>query len=104
MLILELQCNVLDEAARIHPDSWWWIKADGCDLVSGISESTNGQWSGDVNTDEDVLKELYEKYQKKLEFVRNIGIEDRSLIDCIDVIKQQVVDDIKFITTSEMII
>ena len=29
----------LEEAHKIHPASRWWIKADGCDIVSGPGES-----------------------------------------------------------------
>ena len=35
-----VQVSVLDEASRTHPNVWWWIKADGCDLVEGLGEST----------------------------------------------------------------
>ena len=40
---------MLDETARLHPNTWWWIKADGVDLVSGLGESVRGEWSGDVD-------------------------------------------------------
>ena len=43
--------SVLDEAAKLHPDTWWWVKADGVDLVCGLGESMRGIWSahGDVD-------------------------------------------------------
>ena len=37
--LIILQTYVLDEGAKHHRDSWWWVKADGCDL-SGLAEST----------------------------------------------------------------
>jgi len=29
--------NVLDETAKVdsNQDSWWWLKADGCDVLKG---------------------------------------------------------------------
>ena len=42
MPFIILQTNVLDEGAKHHRDSWWWVKADGCDLISGLAESTRG--------------------------------------------------------------
>lgn len=95
----------MDEAARIHPSSWWWIKADGCDIVSGIGESVSGQWSGDVNMDEDALKKCYEKYQEKLDFVKKMGLGPRENNDIFQEdlasIKVQTIDDVRFITSSK---
>lgn len=45
----EIQTHSLDEAAIQHPDVWWWIMGDGCDVVSGLGESTRHIWSGDVD-------------------------------------------------------
>ena len=44
----DVQTIALDEAAQAHPESWWWLKTDGCDIVKGLKESTKLQWSGDV--------------------------------------------------------
>jgi len=41
--------NVLDEAAKLNHDTWWWLKVDGCDLIKGLKESTKLMWSGDVD-------------------------------------------------------
>ena len=40
---------MLDEAAKHHPNPWWWLKADGCDITSGLAESMRGVWTGDVD-------------------------------------------------------
>lgn len=40
---------MLDEASKHHPNTWWWLKADGCDVVSGLAESMRGTWSGYVD-------------------------------------------------------
>ena len=61
MLFLILKTHVLDEEAKHHPNSWWWVKADGCDLISGLAESTRGVWSGDVDHN-DALNKQYQEY------------------------------------------
>lgn len=98
-----LQMSVLDDAARVHPSSWWWIKADGCDLVSGLCESVSGEWSGDVNLNQEVLDSAYKKYKERLEWVMHLGLEERrgDLEGDIEILWCQVTDDIKFITTSK---
>ena len=32
VVIFKQQEAVLDEASQTHPNAWWWVKADGCDL------------------------------------------------------------------------
>lgn len=97
------QMSVLDEAGRVHPNSWWWIKADGCDIVSGLSESVSGEWSGDVNLNEGVLDTLYKEYKERLEWVMSIGLRNGkdNLEEDLDLIWHQITDDIKFIGTSK---
>ena len=58
-----MQSNVLDEAAAFHPHSWWWVKADGVDVVEGLGESTRMEWSGDVDLDDGQLQQQYEAYK-----------------------------------------
>ena len=43
----------------------WWIKADGCDLVKGLFESTKGEWSGDVDLNSGNVLRL---------FIQNVGL------------------------------
>lgn len=43
----------------VHPDSWWWVKADGVDLVPGLGESMRREWSGDVDLNDGSLQEQY---------------------------------------------
>lgn len=91
---------VLDEAVKVHPNSWWWVKADGCDLTSGLSESVNGKWSGDVNIDQEALNKLYQAYQDKLSFLKKIGTkDDKTFQDDLVKIETETVDDIKLINS-----
>lgn len=48
---------------------YWWIKADGCDVVEGLSESMSKVWSGDVDLADGELEKTYEAYRKRLNFV-----------------------------------
>ena len=67
----------MDEAHRTHPNAWWWVKADGCDLVSGVCESTKLEWSGDVDLNDGDLQKLYEVYRRRLAFIVGVGVGDR---------------------------
>ena len=49
-----------------HPTAWWWLKADGCDLVKGLKESVKLQWSGDVDLNDGQLQKQYEEYVSRL--------------------------------------
>ena len=31
--------HVLNVAAKHHPNEWWWLKGNGCDLVVSLGES-----------------------------------------------------------------
>ena len=49
----------LDEASRLHPNARWWIKADGCDIISGLEESLRLEWNGDVDFGTSEVHVLY---------------------------------------------
>ncbi len=49
----------LDHAVEVHPEAKWWIKADGCDIVSGLEESVRLEWNGDA------VQELYHMYRTR---------------------------------------
>ena len=51
-----LQFHILDQASQAQPDVWWWIKADGCDVLPGLGESVSGIWSGDVDHNNGALQ------------------------------------------------
>lgn len=61
--------EVLREGKRVHPDAWWWVKADGCDIVSGLKESTKKEWSGDVDLNNGEIHELHSQYIDSLRFL-----------------------------------
>ena len=69
---------MLDQAASIHPNSWWWVKADGVDLVSGLGESMRMEWSGDVDLNGGSLQQKYNAYIQRLDFIKGLGLDERS--------------------------
>ena len=68
---------MLDEGAKHHPQEWWWVKADGCDLVAGLAESMKGLWSGDIDLDDGDLQEQLKQYNDRL-----LSIQDLKFSDC----------------------
>ena len=70
-----VQCSVLEEATCAHPNAWWWIKADGVDLLSGLGESVTGEWSGDVDLNDGSTQQLYKSYRKQLDFLDGISVK-----------------------------
>jgi len=94
---------VLDEAKRAHPNAWWWIKADGADLLSGLGESVRGEWSGDVDLNDGSTQQLYTNYRQQLDFLDGISIkvDDCNLKQDVEMLKLQTVKDIDFISASE---
>lgn len=71
----------------------WWIKADGCDLVEGLSESTSKIWSGDVDLADGEVQKDYEAYVERLAFVETVGLPPRSS-------RQEIADDLQFLKTN----
>lgn len=59
----------------VHPDSWWWVKADGVDLVPGVGKSMR-EWSGDVDLNDGSLQEQYNAYIQRLDFIKNLGLDE----------------------------
>ena len=56
----------MDEASRVHPNTRWWIKADGCNIISGLEESTRLEWNGDVDFGTSEVQILYKVYCDRL--------------------------------------
>ena len=104
-----VQTFVLDEACRTHPNAWWWIKTDGCDLVSGLCESTKLEWSGDIDLNDGQLQKMHENYRQYLTcltFVSGIGLEDRwnptLIMEDLSTCNKQLAEDVLFIVTSKL--
>ena len=71
------QTHILKTAAESDPNTMWWIKGDGVDVVMGLKESVRGEWSGDADLSDGKLKYLYQKYKHKLQVAASIGLKER---------------------------
>ena len=83
----------LEDAHRIHPSARWWVKADGCDIVSGLEESLRNVWHGDVDLGTGELQVKYQKYLDRLKRIQSIVT--LSVQDVLCVLLQEKVDLIK---------
>ena len=96
-----LQETVLDEVSAAHLYSYFWIKADGCDIVKGLNESVSGNWNGDVDLNDGKLQLQFDKYQQKLKFVENIGLPPCHKKEQVSLdlhVENEIVLDVSFIT------
>lgn len=95
--------TILDEAVRLLPDAVWWLKADGVDVVSGISESVCLEWSGDVDFNDGELQRTRAEYLNRLEFIENIGMEHRRRDDWVQqdlaTLELEIKDDLNFLSS-----
>ena len=98
---------MLDEAHRTHPNAWWWVKGDGCDLVSGVCESTKLEWSGDVDLNDGDVQKAYEVYRQRLTLIDGVGLGDRLtpalILDDLTTCSHQLAEDTLFISRGTQI-
>lgn len=70
-------------------------------MSAGISESTKGIWSGDVDLNDGVLQAKYKEYVDRLSFMKSIGLSDREtkqqLMEDMGMCVEQISTDIAFI-------
>ena len=69
--------EALKKVKEAHPQSQWWIKADGCDIRKGLRESMRGIWSGDEDLGDGSLHVLFNEYKARCSFVKCIGTSAR---------------------------
>ena len=60
---------------------WWWIKADGVDVVKGLGKSLRLQLSGDVDLCVGELQKQYQLYRKRLVFIQALATTSSHLLD-----------------------
>ena len=89
--------KVLDEAASCNPGTWWWLKADGCDIVKGLKESTKLYWSGDVDLVDGALQKQYKAYKQRLEETKEIGGRRQSTAQDLDSALSSLSKDLEFV-------
>lgn len=95
---------MLDQAASIHPHSWWWVKADGVDVVPGLGESMRMEWSGDVDLNDGKLQQQYSSYIEQLDFIRklSLGGDHSKLLEDLLSLHEHLGSDLKCINTCKL--
>ena len=63
------------KAKQSNPTGRWWIKADACDVRSGLRESMRQEWSGDEDLGSGDLQRLYQEYKSRYSSVRKLGTQ-----------------------------
>ena len=102
MYLTALQVTVLDDAAKHHPDAWWWLKADGCDINQGLQESLQRQWSGDVDLNDGSLQKQYNDYINRIGQAKKLGLERHQVDDQLDLLLSDFTKDLKFINSGNL--
>ena len=94
--------TVLDEAVRSHPSSWWWLKADGCDINEGLKESVRTKWSGDVDLNDGSIEKQYNAYQTRLKEIGRIELVDvNGINDQLAALLENLTKDLEFVYSGE---
>ena len=102
--------TTLDEACKSHPNARWWIKGDGCDIISGLEESVNYEWNGDIDLGDGRLQALYQTYKDRLKRVKdlqlNIHVQNQRnlILESLACEERSLPQDITFITNGKIII
>lgn len=93
---------ILNEAVRLLPDAVWWLKTDGVDVVSGISESVRLEWSGDANLNDGEVQKVRAAYLNRLKFIENIGMNKSNgqLQHDLTVLENELKEDLTFLSAS----
>ena len=92
---------MLDAAASAHPNSWFWVKADGVDVVAGLGESLRLQWSGDVDLNDGELSKQYQLYRSRLAFVGALTSTSTRLLDNLEKLHGELATDLVYIVKSK---
>ena len=72
---------ILKKLATLNADSRWWIKGDGTDVLKGLWESVSGEWAGDVDLNDGELRQMYDQYKEKINWVQKIGLQSHGIED-----------------------
>lgn len=74
--------KTLTEVHRLLPKARWWIKADGCDVISSLEESQRLVWNGDIDLGDGTCQKLHQEYLDNLDDVEKINFDgtDRQVI------------------------
>ena len=102
-----MQTLLLDSASKANPNTIWWLKGDGCDIVPGVCESVDLKWSGDIDLNTGELQVAYQAYRSRLTLISEIGLKTRQarsiVVEDLRKVHQQLLDDKDFATRGKVI-
>ena len=90
----------MDEAKRLQQNAEWWIKADGVDVVSGLSESVTLQWSGDVDLNNGMVEKMHNPYLKRVKYIiehTRLSKDPEDLNHGFQRLRKDLFDELKFV-------
>ena len=93
----------MDAAASAHPNSWFWVKADGVDVVAGLGESLRLLWSGDVDLNDGELSKQYQQYRSRLAFIGALTSTSIHLADDLGKLHRELATDLDYVVKSKFI-
>lgn len=93
---VDVQLEALKQVQRNNPNGRWWVKADACDVRSGLRESVRGEWSGDEDFGSGALQLLFQEYKARCKSVRQLNIETKLF----EKMKSELLNDLKFLDTN----
>ena len=96
--------EALKSAKKSNPNARWWVKADACDIRSGLQESMAGKWAGDEDLGDNKLQELYTEYVERCKLVKNFKVGSKNkLKEACDALLSSLQEDCNFLTTGEQV-
>jgi len=89
----------------MHPNSWWWLKADGRNLNKGLKESVKRMWSGDVDLNDGELQRQHDAYIKRIDQAKKLGLEngEGQISDQLSSLLDDLTEDLKFIHSGKLV-
>ena len=91
--------EALRQAKKSNNDGKWWIKADACDVRSGLRESMRGEWAGDKDLGSGALQLLYKEYRSRCQSVRQLGVIALNFVK----LKSELENDLVYLSGGEKV-
>jgi len=83
--------------------TWWWLKADGSDVIKGLKESVRMKWSGDVDLNDGSLLNDCNAYKRRVEQIKKIGISESNAINQLKTLLDSLNKDLEFLNSGRHI-
>ncbi len=91
--------EALRQAKKSNQDGRWRIKADACDVRSGLRESMLGEWAGDKDLGSGALQLLYKEYRSRCLYVCQLGLIAQDFVQ----LKSKLENDMVFLLEGEKV-